>query len=424
MMDRCALLSFVVVTWMCVTSCGEMPRNDWPVTRRDSAGVRIVDNREPVWTSITAWTVASSPSLVISDATHPTAQTPLDPIAVWFTSDGEIVVADGNQNGWDAFLVYSRRGEFRRRVSRAGAGPGEFGQLLRAFPYRGDSLLGFDTAGQSVALFGVDGGFSREVRLPSLGAPSEPAAGTYPLMGHVLGAFSDGRILYTSLGVLALAEPGFAWYERELVRLSPMATVEDSLGLARAYQMHWSGTDSRMAPFTPSTAYAVVDSTFMAVSGESLEVREFNRDGALLRIIRHPLERAAVTAADREDARSWWLDALRIPPTGPSQRRELVFADMDGWGYPDYKPAASDVVIDDAGYVWVEQFRWILNEYVAPNPTSTLWSVFDPTGRWLGVVEVPARFILHAVQNARIIGVSLDETDLASIHVLDLDRSS
>ena len=296
-----AFLALVVST----TGCHRDRTPDATVIRRDSSGIAIVESTRAAWGPAEGWRLAAEPSVVIDDATQVTEAAPLDPVNVWFTSTGDIVVADGDQSGWHAFLVYSASGDFVRKVSRDGQGPGEFGQLYFAFPYRADSLLGFDTTGQTLAVFGMDGGFSREFRVPQLAAPGARVRGTFGTMVQLLGSFADGTVLFTSRGNLAVSDPGFAWTERVLVRLAPEGSVHDSLGLERASQSWWTGTSVHLAPFAPMAHHLAGDSSYWVATGEMFEVREYRQDGTLRRIMRRPYERATVNAQDRRDVRRW-----------------------------------------------------------------------------------------------------------------------
>ena len=91
-------------------------------TVRDSAGIRIVENaapRSPERARLSAEPVVEIPG------DGPPDETPLDPVSVFQTESGLIVVGDGNQSGWDAMLVYDADGNFLREIGGSGEGPGE-----------------------------------------------------------------------------------------------------------------------------------------------------------------------------------------------------------------------------------------------------------------------------------------------------------
>lgn len=67
---------------------------------RDSAGIRIVENAVPLWTSGEEWTMDPSPLVVLRASDGTEQNRLLDPTSVDVDSRGRIVVGDGGQVGW------------------------------------------------------------------------------------------------------------------------------------------------------------------------------------------------------------------------------------------------------------------------------------------------------------------------------------
>ena len=126
-----------------LTGCGET-RVSAPAAEpviRDSAGVRIVENVAPLWTSPEqAWRLSTEPRVEIRGSGQVAEQMPLDPASVYRASNGWYVVADGMFAGWDEVMLFDEAGRFMASYGREGRGPCEFGQLWWAQPYRGDSI--------------------------------------------------------------------------------------------------------------------------------------------------------------------------------------------------------------------------------------------------------------------------------------------
>ena len=178
-------------------------------TVRDSAGIRIVENAAP--RSAEPWRLSPEPVVEIF-GDGPPDETPLDPVSAFRTESGLIVVGDGNQSGWDAMLVYDAEGRFLRKIGGEGEGPGEFGQLWWAAPYRADSLIAMDMRGWYIRVFGESGGYARTVEGPR-DRPELPEGTSGFVPGFVEGSYADGGFLAFPFGHLDISGgPGPAWY--------------------------------------------------------------------------------------------------------------------------------------------------------------------------------------------------------------------
>ena len=85
---------------------------------------------DAIWTQQTAWRLSERPVLQINGSEDKVEQAPLDPVSVFRLADGRYVIADGDQNGWHALLVYNAQEDFVGKVGSIGMGPGEFRQLF------------------------------------------------------------------------------------------------------------------------------------------------------------------------------------------------------------------------------------------------------------------------------------------------------
>src|SRR5688500_13820215 len=90
-------------------------------TVRDSAGIRIIENRGPLWTASNAWRFSPTPLVQIGavegDSTLLLNQTR----NATRLSDGRIVVAQTSE-----LRIFSPSGRYLQTIGRRGQGPGEF----------------------------------------------------------------------------------------------------------------------------------------------------------------------------------------------------------------------------------------------------------------------------------------------------------
>jgi len=128
----------------------------------------------------------------------------------------------------------------------------------------------------------------------------------------------------------------------------------------------------------------------------------------LQRLIRKRAPNLEVTREDIERYRQDVLEGMR----DPSRRQFLqsMFAEMP---VPETMPAHSDIIVDLEGNLWVGEYR-------RPGDDQPRWTVFDPDGVMLGVVETPQRFRIFEIGSDYVLGRGVDDLDVEHIHVYDL----
>ena len=137
------------------------------VTIRDSADIRIVENRAPDWDVGESWTVAAEPTVVIGG--YRAAGEPADSShLVWSVadiaalSDGRVAVLSSREK---KLFLFEPTGEFARSIGREGRGPGEFGSPEHLQVLRGDTLVVWDFMLGPVAYFEPSGELIRDWRI-------------------------------------------------------------------------------------------------------------------------------------------------------------------------------------------------------------------------------------------------------------------
>jgi hypothetical protein len=157
------------------------------------------------------------------------------------------------------------------------------------------------------------------------------------------------------------------------------------------------------------------------------EIRVFDQYGRLVRLIRWLQEVEPVTLADRglyNRKREKWL--ARFP-----QVEEAVPELETYQAIPTEKPLLLTVLVDDEGNLWAREYpasvagRADLYDYgdpdapfrenPGPDQEPERWRVFSPSGRFLGLVQVPAALALRAIQNGQIGAVWRDDLDVERV---------
>jgi hypothetical protein len=391
---------------------------------RDSAGIEIVESSAPLWRPGEGWTVGASPLFVIPASDGRDETLPLDPTSVDVDTRGRIVVGDGNQVGWNAVLVYDSLGRFLFRAGGEGQGPGEFQQLWWASAYRGDSLVAFDMAGDRLSIFSPEGGFVRAFRTPSLPPPPIPR-GTSGYTAGADAAYGDGHFLAYPIGSLDISGgPGPAWFEHLLLRVDPDGEAWDTLGVFGIHQDYWTGTREERLWFGAIALSAVGRDELFFGRGESYEIALYDASGRLVRVSRTTQARRPVTDELVSRLRTWYADFVGSSPGATDEAIARTLQMFERGQFSDSLPAYSAMLLDDTGHLWVEEFRWVVRNARSPLTDPTRWSVFTPQGVWLGQVEVPTGFVMHAVTADRALGFVIDELGVKDIHAYELIRDS
>lgn len=140
--------------------------------------IETVVSTEAVWSEAR---FESEPLLEVGSVEGGGAEMFQSVATVRFSDTGKIIVAD---NGAERVLVFSADGDHVVTHGTTGQGPGEFRDLARALPFRGDSLVAFDFGNNRSLVFPTHEGESRAV-----------SANFRSARAPVLGALSMGELL-------------------------------------------------------------------------------------------------------------------------------------------------------------------------------------------------------------------------------------
>jgi hypothetical protein len=162
---------------------------------------------------------------------------------------------------------------------------------------------------------------------------------------------------------------------------------------------------------THGARHTKVGSRLVAGSTDRFEIRVFQADLGLERIIRAPFRDRPVDPDEWEEA-----IAERLADADTPDHRATALEVIELSPVPEVRPAYGQFVPDSEGYVWVEPYRPAKG---APVP----WLVVDLEGEILGDVLLPAGFHPTEIGFDYVLGIVRDEFDVPYVRMYALDRA-
>ena len=166
-------------------------------------------------------------------------------------------------------------------------------------------------------------------------------------------------------------------------------------------------------PYGRATSAAAAGDLLYLGTGERFEITVHDTTGRLVRSVRIP---AAPDTLPREAVDSYRTQVRRRVERGDSglAARALAGA-LDHAPYPATLPAYERMLVAPDGVLWVLDAAPMTRE-------SVTWRVFDAKGRWLGVVPMPARLVVHEIGQDYVLGVWTDDDGGAEIRLYGIVR--
>ena len=378
---------------------------DSAVTRRDSAGIGIVENADASWVERAPWSVTTEPIVQLGGSGDREGEGLYRVAGGVLLDDGRVAIANA---GSQEVRWYDATGVGMVSAGGRGEGPGEFVGLGAIARMPGDSVVAYDVRLRRLTVFAPGAEF---VRVASLDVGDHQGM-EFPSLEGVLpdgSLLMAGRIMDTGTmqeGPIRAAVPAY--------RFSGTGELLDSLATFPGWEatviMRRTADGAAPAittrPFAKSTSMTAIGSGFAAATPTTFEYRVFDSRGALTGIVRLDREARTLTRDDI-DAYEASIDD-RLPDDAG---RRALRQQIDAWVYPETIPAfGSDLIGDADGNVWVPNFT------VTPDPP-TRWSVFDVTGRYLGDLDIPPRVKVLDIRGDRLLGLWRDESDVEYVRV-------
>ncbi|HET7585913.1 MAG TPA: hypothetical protein VFK13_13435 [Gemmatimonadaceae bacterium] len=370
---------------------------------RDSAGVAIVESAHPAWPHGAGWHLSPQPVLRIGSVEGDTAYQFSSIRSALRLSDGRIAVVSTAQHG---VRFYDSTGRFLRQVGRAGGGPGEFQGVPMLQRWRGDSLMAFDGRSRSASIVSPTGAIQTVVVLEK---------GTAGWIGRL----SDGSYL-VSIGGFSPVMDTIPDYRMPtpIRHVDSAGALIDTVGVFPGVEFQITGQGRGamvgIAPFARYLATAIVGDVLVVGTQESPEVDEYRADGQLLRRIRFATGDRTMTDSLKAAHREHYL-SFAGAGDNPSQR-QMLEAIFRAQSYPAEVPPYGQVLVDDAGDLWLADYE---ERVVGPDPGH--WTVIDRTGRLLGAVAMPERFLPLDIAGGYVVGRWKDDLDVEYVVVYRLE---
>lgn len=353
------------------------------VVTRDSAGIRVVDNRAPATPG--AILVDSVPAVDIGgERAGPNYEFSFQIGSAFRLGDGRIV-----GSGWakPEFRIYDSAGKWLQTVGRQGSGPGEFEAL--GWVYRGpaDTLVTFEPG--RLQWFDPAGRFVR------FQTPTEP--------GWIRGIFDDGTLVAVRSRPAedhGTTETIRRW--RTLLRYHPAGQAADSLaGLLGGPEIRTPDGQNSVGrvPFAPVPSWSAGGRLVVAL-GDAGEFTLRDRSGAVTHLVRFPVTPTPVTDSDltAELARAERFDP-KLRAWLEDRIRRLATARV--------RPPVTEAFAARDGKFWLGLSR------PAGRPGM---AVFDSSGRWLAEVDVPREITVYDIGRDYLLGVRTDADGF--LHIL------
>ena len=261
--------------------------------------------------------------------------------------EGTVYVLDTKDSRVKAF---DATGKFLRAFGRAGQGPGELNQPVGILITPENEVLVEDALNQRLAIFALDGTFSRHIST-----------------GKALGLSgirmdSLGRIVARSMG---LGEAGkmsmdVKTYDKDLNPKIKLTSFEFPISL-----------QAKINPFSAMNLnYELDGQGFLYFNGQrGYEIKILSFEGQLLKTIGREYDPVAITQKDKDE-----MLAL-IPNVSSVNVKDMIL-------FPDYFPPFGNFVLADEGRLLVRTYEKgrAKKEYY--------WDVFDAEGRYIAKVPI------------------------------------
>lgn len=386
---------------------------------RDSAGIRVVENARPLLGAARAWRVDPVPAFTIGG--DPAATDSLNDMllvmGVTRLSDGRFAIG---VQGASTVRFYDGTGKYLGHAGRKGQGPGEFQQVMGVRAMQGDTLAVTDLG--ELEYFAPDGKFVRQGASRARGDRFVYPAAVLP----------DGSYLGTQYD--RSGPPPAAGRSRSrmpLVHVTRDGAALDTVTWILMPEQQFDGRmpEGRAVAFSTGSAFAADARRVFVGATDRFEIHEMDLRGRVVRVIRLPGRPARVNDEAIQAYRNWIQempgeDGRPMPPAMKARFAQMLERTV----YAESFPPFGVLRVDRGGNLWAQRFHYYSIMYTpGPVRTQTMrvpsqWDVFDPDGRWLCAVDLPARFTPVDIGDDYVAGVGRDADDVEQVRVYRLRR--
>lgn len=376
-MRRRRAAAFLVPVLLSSACGGDGPPGDLPApVVRDSAGVRVVENRLPQG-PLPAWaTVAPDPDWTLAPGPAGSGAPRVEIRGAATLADGRVAVADAGSHR----VRYFRDDREVWSMGGRGEGPGRFLGIAGMGRTRGDTVWVSDPRSHEVTLVDPAG--------------EESLEGALPVDGTVVGRFGDGRFLATRVRASGGPPPGALRRDTaDYLVWSPITGDTTLLGRFPASQLLTLPTEegdpvTLPPPLARGTSLAVGPGRVYVGDQEGFEIRGYDPDGTLRQVVR-------LEGVDRSVSEALLSTLTVVGPTGEVP----PWADRFWEHTPETLPAFGRILLDARGNLWVA-------EATVADRAPRGWTVFAPDGTLRGGVEVPEGLTVLEVGSTHLLGLA------------------
>jgi hypothetical protein len=378
-----------------LASCGRLVGDGATYVQTDSMGVVVVESHSPVW-GVTPLVIDSQPLLQLGKEEAGPYQ--FDRVNFGrLLSNGEIVVAEGSVGEVRRFAA---GGEHLGTHGRMGEGPGEFRGLAQIFAYPGDSIAAWDGRLRRMTIF------------PKTPDPPRVVPSFVEGNFHPFGLLDNGSFLMYNPGSGYRPDLGAGrqWTETDVVAMD--AVDGSGQTIARLPQredlVRPDGNVTMLRPLRYAI-HAVAGDGFYWATPDRYEIRFFDSDGVLERVIRRPIQPRAIEPAMIAEDVEHQLERVRQfegEAAVPGYRK--LYEDQPRG---DVIPLFVLAFIDGDSRLWVAASDWPAEERLSR------WSVFSSDGIWQGDLDAPERLQIMDARGDLVLGVWRNELDVPFVQV-------
>ena len=337
--------------------------------------------------------------------------------------DGSIYVFDRQA---PVVRQYDANGRFIRSIGRSGAGPGEYRSTSGIATMRDGRLLLWDTGNWRINVYGTGGEPLTQWLTPSGSSGSSVATYSRALLVDTSGLVITRRII--------IIPREFRNRPTVWLRYRADGTLVDTLRAPAAPRevptlMASAGnaTASTELPFAPKRLVALSPLGYFVAGYPDRYAFEIHEAGKPVVSVRRDVKAEPVSRTERAEARRNVEESLR--------RTDPAWS-WAGPDIPEVKPLYSDLQVGLDGRIWIALVPEVTPRVgntsssfgvgnpgvrrppaqanrVPPRPA--LYDVFEPDGRYLGRVEVPAGVSSVVRRGDQVWGVAFDADDVPRI---------
>ncbi len=406
-----ALVSLCSVGLAC--GGGDEAGGDWAGTVTDSAGVQIIENPATgLWPEGGAWQLTEVLRIGSSDGDPDYQFGQIAGITIGET--GEVFVLDQQAA---QIRVFDAAGTFARSIGSPGAGPGEIGAGASALlNISADTIAVADMGNMRVQHFLEDGTPAGNYRI-------DMAAGV-PIRWQDTPA--GLAVVQIRPGMFNTDESAAAdSMDAILARTTDGTTADTILRVPAGKTFSMSGGVPEFNFFSPEPVWALAGAGVWYGINNTYEVGLYDNAGQMVRKLKKDFVPSPVSDEDQTIMTDMMRKIFEQQPGMPPQVVDQILSVME---FADNFPAYLQFFSGPESSLWVQHIQipseLTEEEKESFNPLlsmgSSSWDVFDTDGRFLGEIEMPARFQPLRFTTDRIYGVWRDDLDVQYVMALSV----